>query len=288
MKRPYQLNQLFPFIDVALFTEPTPTSTIQELYRKALWTSTPLEEVQEKLRNASVLFLHPDGIDYWTTILTNNPSFPVKLLILANSDYTLGHQHLDPLVKVFPKTIFWVQNWFGYHKNVEFLPIGVNGPHTSRRERQYPLGISFVLNYPGYIHREEFCHFLQATPQIQQYCFPRVGFEEYCELTSECYFSCCPMGGGYDTLRFWETLMMGTIPIVKKHPFYEGLQLHYPGLPMVLVDTWKGLLELLPTLNKELYKHILESAEMSCTTSSYWLTRLGEILEGGTPDSCGK
>jgi hypothetical protein len=270
MKEPYQLKHLFPFIDAALLSG---NDSLEELFPKAIWLSGTLEK--SKLQTAKILFVHPDGILEWRKRLIElhkEEPLHIEVCIIADSDYTMGHEHLDPLLECFPSTQFWVQNWFGYHDRVKFLPIGVNGPCLQQRERYKPLAISFFLNYPGFVHREKFSAFLESTPEVQQYCLPFAPYETYCELVSECRFSCCPMGGGYDTLRFWETLLVGTIPIVKKHPFYEVIKLYYPTLPMVIVDDWKDILEL--DLSEDLYEQHMTNANVDCLSLSYWTSQL--------------
>ncbi len=283
MSKPYQLKDLFPFIDLALLSEPNPNATYKELYPKAIWFSTNPKEAVAKLANANILFLHPDAFDYWSDILLELQQYrplPLKLCILADSDLTIGHEHLDSLLAFFPSTHFWVQNWFGSDERVKLLPIGVNGVQKSSRQRSKPLAISFLLQYIGNSHREEFFAFLNHYPAILQHCLPRTDFPEYCDHLSECYFSTCPMGEGYDTFRFWESLMMGTIPIVKEHPFYEVLRMEYPRLPFIVIKDWTDLFELLPTMTQELYDSLWKDADLSCLDLETWIRQL--------PDSRGK
>lgn len=47
-------------------------------------------------------------------------------------------------------------------------------------------------------------------------------------------FVLCPPGGGVDTHRLWETLYMGSIPIVKRDPVHAAWQ----DLPILFVDSW--------------------------------------------------
>lgn len=281
MKKAYQLSSLFPYIDTALFSTPTPESTLQELFPKALWFSTENHDIKNKLQEAKIVFIHPDGIDEWKErllILSKEVQLSICLFIFAGSDFTLGHEHLDSLLSTFPKSLFWVQNWFGYHERVAFLPIGVNGPPTLVAERRKVLGISSFLTYRGYIHREEFSRFVEQTTWIHEYCYPHVNYQEYCMLLSECLFSCCPMGGGYDTFRFWECLMMNTIPIVKSHVFYKALRLQYPKLAFVEIEAWEDLKDLIPSLSPSFYESILQSSDVLPCFEEYWTDQCKSFL----------
>jgi hypothetical protein len=103
---------------------------------------------------------------------------------------------------------------------------------------------------------------------------PKLPMEEFYDLLSQFYFNVCPMGNGFDTLRFWETLMVGCIPIVKKHDFFDNLLFHYPKLPIIVVDSWKDLPVLLKTLTQEKYNELWESADISVLDNEYWIRML--------------
>jgi hypothetical protein len=48
-------------------------------------------------------------------------------------------------------------------------------------------------------------------------------------------FTLSPPGNGFDCHRTWEALYLGTIPIVKRSPFFEA----FPELPALIVDDWR-------------------------------------------------
>lgn len=53
-------------------------------------------------------------------------------------------------------------------------------------------------------------------------------------------FVACPMGNGLDTHRVWETLYMGSIPIVLRNALSEYL---YSFFPVCIVDSWDEVTE---------------------------------------------
>ena len=53
-------------------------------------------------------------------------------------------------------------------------------------------------------------------------------------------FVLCPRGVGVETHRMWETLMLGSIPVVEEHPFLAPF---VKALPILTVDSWSRLLE---------------------------------------------
>lgn len=65
-------------------------------------------------------------------------------------------------------------------------------------------------------------------------------FDNYLDDIYNHKFVLCPEGNGIDTHRFWETLYMGTIPIVKRNILASEL---YAGFPCIIVDKWEDVTE---------------------------------------------
>ena len=63
--------------------------------------------------------------------------------------------------------------------------------------------------------------------------------EETWEEHNNYSFELCPEGNGLDTHRFYEALLLNTIPIVKKNT----LEPMYRNFPCVIVDEWKEITE---------------------------------------------
>jgi hypothetical protein len=82
-------------------------------------------------------------------------------------------------------------------------------------------------------------------------------------------FVICPQGNGMGTHREWETLYMGSIPIMKRdlnNRFYEG------KLPFILVNDWDDITE--EFLNKE-YEIIKASQwQEEMLTFTYWKNKI--------------
>jgi len=89
----------------------------------------------------------------------------------------------------------------------------------------------------------------------------------------------CPMGCGFDTLRFWECLVVGCIPIVKDDPFYDVLVREYPGVPMIRVKSWEELPDVVEGLTVELYDDLLKKADLECAWEEYWLLKIESLCK---------
>jgi hypothetical protein len=63
--------------------------------------------------------------------------------------------------------------------------------------------------------------------------------KDYIEGLSAYMYNLCPVGNGSDTHRLWESLMVGTIPIMIKSDF--SLNFLEIGIPILLVNEWNDL-----------------------------------------------
>lgn len=72
---------------------------------------------------------------------------------------------------------------------------------------------------------KDFCYF-EKLLQGRKYMYQR---------QSEFLFTVCPAGASYDCHRNYETILVGSVPIIKKHIIQDHL---YDDLPVIKVDDW--------------------------------------------------
>lgn len=60
----------------------------------------------------------------------------------------------------------------------------------------------------------------------------------YLTKVAESNFVACPEGNGIDTHRLWETLYMGSVPIIRRN---ESLEPLLDKLPVLIVDKWSQI-----------------------------------------------
>jgi len=98
------------------------------------------------------------------------------------------------------------------------------------------------------------------------------GFAEYIDNIYNHKFVVCPDGNGIDTHRLWETLYMGSIPIVKKsiNSFF------YTELPICFVVDWDEVTEdfLNETYQEFLEKKATMSFNMNQLKLQYWKDKI--------------
>lgn len=63
-------------------------------------------------------------------------------------------------------------------------------------------------------------------------------YRPFFDEMARCAFVLAPDGNGLDTVRLWEALYLGCIPVVKRHPFTEYFARH---LPIMVVDYWSDV-----------------------------------------------
>ena len=68
--------------------------------------------------------------------------------------------------------------------------------------------------------------------------------------------------------------MVGTVPIVKKHDYYDNLLFQYPKIPIIVVDSWEELPALIETLTQEKYNSICTTADICMGETHYWIDKL--------------
>jgi len=85
------------------------------------------------------------------------------------------------------------------------------------------------------------------------------------------HFVLCPRGNGLDTHRLWETLYMGSIPIVKRELGYE----QFYDLPICFVDNWEDINE--QFLENERHRILHTNYAMEKLKIGYWIDKISQF-----------
>jgi len=271
----FHYEDVIPYLDLALLDSET-IVTNPNYASKAVTLETNPAEVAKKLYESRIVYIHPDSFEKWNNILVllhKRKPLPIKFIIMSGSDYYFDDDLLNDLYSNLTSTEFWIQNYTGVKgERISILPIGVAGQYNGDLEKNYLFGISYFSNSGGF--REQFIDFLNDHEDMKKFCTQKVPKEEFYEMLSKFYYNVCPMGNGFDTHRFWETLMVGTIPIVKSHDFYDNLLFQYPKLPIIQVKSWEQLPMLIESLSQERYNDLWNSADVSTGLYDYWIDKI--------------
>jgi len=77
--------------------------------------------------------------------------------------------------------------------------------------------------------------YFSELPWVKSDVNKRIPYQTYCENVRAHKFTFCPRGNGPDTHRFWESIYLGSIPIVLDYPEMETF---FSKLPCVKVKSW--------------------------------------------------
>ena len=72
--------------------------------------------------------------------------------------------------------------------------------------------------------------------------------------------------------------MVGTIPIVKSHDYFDNLLFQYPNLPIIVVKNWMELPQLIESLNVERYNELFNKANLDIILSKFWEDKAKSFL----------
>ena len=120
---------------------------------------------------------------------------------------------------------------------------------------------------------------LISNPFERQYCLEQIRvkapteaslkssipWEEYLRRLAASYFCISPKGAGIDCVRTWESLIVGTIPVVTRSEVTD----HHRDYPMVVLDDWAQFcsVDFSPTMYREIWSE-WDSEEL--TLDSYF------------------
>ena len=268
-------------VDCLLVYTEEQVEMVSSLQKPVFTLKSPPKEVASILWKSSSIYIHPDGFDYWIDVLkvlNSKHTLPVKLFIFAGSDYSITDEHIDFWMMHFPTVNFWIQNYLGSHPMCRLFPIGVNHSIELReQEKTQPLIITY-FNPQNSKERSELQDYLEKESSLQSYTLSKCSLEEYLQGLSKAYFSVCPLGNGYDSLRFWESLSVGAIPLVLSSPFMEALLEHHPELPFMILEQWDDLTSFVKSDIQKVYDMYMEMSTLDILTEDYWQKEFDNIL----------
>jgi hypothetical protein len=213
--------------------------------------------------------------DNWRGRRYNPPPKNMGLLISGHSDYSI----LDHHAEFFSPLKWYATNNDTNKKNVISLPLGITN-NTNESDLHPVYGdldsMVSIMNQDVKLINLVYMNFnINTYPQERQIVWNLFKDKEWVtigkiintiegrtnflrEIKSHS-FVLCPRGNGIDTHRLWETLYMGSIPIVKKHNGYK----QFYDLPICFVDNWD-----------QITPEFLEMEKIRIVNSNYCLEKL--------------
>ena len=174
---------------------------------------------------------------------------PQACWITGMSDYSISSENSSRFDGLYKK-------WFAINvnrvdPNIVPVPIGVDTHsdlavknenekilyQVSRSQQSYTDTLAY-MNFNVYTYPQERAIldlFFSEHSWVKSDVNQRVPYETYCENLRSHKFTFCPRGNGPDTHRFWESIYLGSIPIVLDYPEMDTF---FRKLPCVKVKSW--------------------------------------------------
>lgn len=205
------------------------------------------------------------GIDTCTLNTVHKSGEKNLKFVPGKTKYQIAtRNHVYHLYDDIPKNI---KMWYGVHGNIKHerfscLPEGVFYDIMSFKKNVIPKNYLYLncINSNGrnfVIETFKNCDHATVFVKTKK---NKLTMDKYTQQLQEHKFCISPQGNGYDTYRFWESLYLGVIPIVKRRPLVE----HFIDLPILIVDSW----------DEALSKKFLDDSYERIRSTSYTLEKL--------------
>jgi hypothetical protein len=192
----------------------------------------------------STIFVKTDYLGYFFLKVHPRIQYPY-ILVTHNSDYSVPSGYLSYLSD--DKIIAWFGQNVDDNSSPKMhpIPIGIanrywdhgNGQilqevQAQNAPRENVLYLNFAIDtFPQ--ERRRVYSLLASAPF--SYRSPIKKFKGYLQDLASCKFVASPRGNGLDTHRLWESLYLGSYPIVKN----STLDPLYSDLPIIIVNDWE-------------------------------------------------
>jgi Exostosin family len=189
----------------------------------------------------------------WRDKLISRPPTTIPFVVTGHGDYPVQEFHMQ----MYPRT-----KWFGTNiqaSRAYGIPLGItNDTHETEhhpvygnvqimhsiaqepKQRKNLVYMNFsVKTYPE--EREHVWNLFSSKPWVTkgEHTPTMEGRTEFLRDMRNHDFVLCPRGAGIDTHRLWETLYMGSIPIVK----WDIVHSNWIDLPILFINSWKNITE---------------------------------------------
>lgn len=226
------------------------------------------------------VFYH--GPTHWRGQTAVPPSSEERLIVAGHSDYPLT----DEIVNRYPLATWWATN--NRSLRGHGLPLGItNDTQESNLHAVYGNThiLTEVANTPRNVQGLVYMNFVIDTyPQERKKVWdmfankPWVtvgtpvptleGRKQFLTDIRNHSYVLCPRGNGVDTHRLWETLYLGSIPVVLWDTVHSG----WTDLPILFVNSWEEVTE--DRLQREEVRFRETSWNLEKLTIDYWVKRI--------------
>ena len=237
----------------------------------------------KKIEKNEIVFVKTDYLDnFFQNVFphVNNPF----ILITHNSKHQVNKDYLGFLNK---KEFKWYAQNLNFstdlNERVFSIPLGIENRNYFKNGKlnNFNLDIKSAdkkldkiycsLNLVENKNRVEILNIAKDSNVVDFKNF--ANHQKYINNLNEYKFSICPEGRGFDTHRFWECLIVNTIPVVKNSVFINNFE--KIGVPMLKLDKWEDLTNYSSNDLSILYKKNLQVLKShKFTLLDYWIKEI--------------
>ena len=192
----------------------------------------------------------------------------ISKIVLGDDDQSPHIGEIRNLAKV-SKNLFGI-NVVQVNEHIYSIPIGLESPsyRSGGRLKDYrknPINdsskraLSFLVAWnasTNLLKREYASNVFRKTPDTY-FAERRIPAQVVHKLMRKSLFVPCPAGNGLDTHRIWESLFLGSVPII----LYEDNFAALDGWPVLVVKSWQEVSELPRYKIEKLYQGIVWEPE---------------------------
>ena len=227
------------------------------------------------VKDGDIIFLKADMIETFFKFF--HQKIKSRYVLLShNSDFSFDLENQKYLDE---KIIHWFAQNINFDSDEKFslLPIGLENRRYLKNgliyhfnkyknsEKKHLVLLSF--NEETTISRLKVKEVLKNNKLITSQMFKNTDL--YKKTLSESMFNICPPGNGLDTHRFWESLLLNTLPIVVRSSFTSNLE--KLNIPALYLDKWTDLNEYKETELKSLYMEKINKIDLTYYVQfNYW------------------
>ena len=221
----------------------------------------------DMVKNGDIVFLKSDLMETFFKFFHQKINSRYVLLT-HNSDLSFDSENKKYLDE---KIIHWFAQNINFEADEKFslLPIGLENRRYLKNgliyhfnkyknsEKKHLVLLSF--NEKTNISRVKVKEALENNKLITSQMFKNA--DSYKKTLSESMFNICPPGNGLDTHRFWESLLLNTLPIVVRSSFTSNLE--KLKIPALYLDEWTDLNDFKEVELKALYKEKINKNDLT-------------------------
>lgn len=242
----------------------------------------------KNVKNGDIVFVQSNFIDFYFDKLNTK---------IKENHILISHNNFSPITEKYTNKLSDnIFCWFAENLDIntetqklQALPLGIenkryfnNGKlshfktslvrkNSMEKEK---LVLSSFAPHTNFERRAKVAEIVENINYIDIKTYPN--HKEFIQNLSKYKFNICPPGMGYDTHRFWETLMVKAVPIVlRSNVINHFLKIN---IPMIVLEDWNELYNLQVYELEELYEKLrINFQNDEYLYFEYWLKKINVV-----------